>query len=210
LTLNMTAKIIADRPVTSTNWRVHWVVVESGISANQNSPSGYVPFVHQFAHRGMYPDAGGTPITINQGDTVTFARAITMAAEWIPANCRVIVFVQNNTDKKVQNAEVIPVDLLTSVEAPPVGVPGTVALEQNYPNPFNPTTQIAFRTAERGAVNLSVFDMLGRNVATLLDGDMEGGSYTVPFDATDLAAGVYLCRLNAGGQTAVRRMVLLR
>jgi hypothetical protein len=210
LDLVMTAKIIADRPVNSSTWRVHWAVVESGINANQNSPSGYVPFVHQFAHRGMYPDGNGSPITISQGDTVTLNRTITMSPVWVPNNCRVVVFVQNNTDKKVQNAESIPVEFLTGVDDPPTGAPQAFVLDQNYPNPFNPQTQIRFTLPERAAVSLKVYDLLGREAATLLDGETAAGAYTVPFDASGLAAGVYIYRLTADGRSAARQMILLR
>ena len=104
-TLNVNAAIFAEQAVNSSTWRVHWALVESQISAPQNSGSGYVPFTHDFAHRNMYPDGNGSPITITQGQTVNIPRTITLNSSWVAANCRVIVFVQNNTDKKVQNVQ---------------------------------------------------------------------------------------------------------
>jgi hypothetical protein len=67
-TLDMNASITAEQPVNSANWRVHWVMVESGLSAPQNSGSGYVPFTHEYVHRGMYPDGIGSPISISGTD----------------------------------------------------------------------------------------------------------------------------------------------
>jgi hypothetical protein len=83
-------------------------------------------------------------------------------------------------------------------------------LAQNYPNPFNPSTQIRFYLQTTNNTQLTVFDILGREVAVLVDGVMPAGSHSVRFDATGLATGVYLCRLESGGQMQVRRMVLVR
>jgi hypothetical protein len=90
------------------------------------------------------------------------------------------------------------------------GVPEAFALEQNYPNPFNPIADIGFRIADRSPVNLSVYDLLGRRVATLVDDTRGPGVYSVSFDASNLASGTYLYRLTAGRFTAVRRMVLVK
>jgi hypothetical protein len=83
-------------------------------------------------------------------------------------------------------------------------------LEQNYPNPFNPTTSIAFTLKEAGLVRLSVFDVLGREVAVLMNGNQAAGSYNVSFNASALPTGVYLYRLEAGSFSAVRKLVLLK
>jgi hypothetical protein len=220
--LEMNASITADQVVNSSSWRVHWVIQESGLSVPQNSGSGYVPFVHEYVHRGMYPDANGSPIAISNGQTVDIPRTLTLGAGWVPENCRVVVFVQNNTDKKVQNAEVIAVDMLTGVGDTPGGIPSAFGLEQNYPNPFNPATTITFSLPSRGsagavsaagtmyATSLQVFDVLGRRVATLVNDYRAPGRYTVSFDASRLAGGTYFCRLTAGGQQDTRRMMLLR
>jgi hypothetical protein len=95
--------------------------------------------------------------------------------------------------------------------------PVMFALEQNYPNPFNPTTTIRFsvesasgRTGEPGRVTLKVYDVLGREVATLVNESLQPGRYKLTFDATGLASGVYLYRLRAGEFTQTKRMMLLR
>lgn len=91
-----------------------------------------------------------------------------------------------------------------------VPVPASAGLEQNFPNPFNPSTTIVYHVAEAGAVTLAVYDLLGRNVATLSEGVKQPGRYSVPFDASRLAGGVYIARLTAGRSTLVRRMNLIR
>ena len=89
-------------------------------------------------------------------------------------------------------------------------VPGRTYLYPNYPNPFNPTTTIKFSMAQSGNVSLTVFDLLGRKVATLADKHMEAGVYTVNFDATQCASGVYFYRLEAGKFLSQKKMLLLR
>lgn len=83
-------------------------------------------------------------------------------------------------------------------------------LEQNYPNPFNPSTLIGFQLPVSGQTRLSVYDILGREVAVLADGRMSAGSHRVTFDATGLASGIYIYRLESGGKTVTRRMLLIK
>jgi hypothetical protein len=90
------------------------------------------------------------------------------------------------------------------------GLPATFAVEQNYPNPFNPVTKIQYTIASRQRTIVSVFDLLGREVATLVDEVKQPGAYTVEFDGSDLPSGVYLCRLQAGGFEQVRKMLLTK
>jgi hypothetical protein len=90
--------------------------------------------------------------------------------------------------------------------SPPVGF----ALLQNYPNPFNPRTVIRYQSSVTSNVRLSVYDMLGREVAVLVDERKEPGSYRVAFDGTALASGVYICRLTAAGFVQSQKMLLTK
>ena len=83
-------------------------------------------------------------------------------------------------------------------------------LSQNYPNPFNPTTMIKYSVAERGNVSLKVYDMLGKEVATLVNTTKDAGSYEVNFDASKLSSGVYVYTINAGSFTQSKKMMLLK
>ncbi|MCU7492631.1 MAG: T9SS type A sorting domain-containing protein [Ignavibacteria bacterium] len=83
-------------------------------------------------------------------------------------------------------------------------------LFQNYPNPFNPVTQISFSLHEKGSVELKVFDVLGREIKTLLNEVKDAGTYSVPFNASELPSGIYISRLKAGSEVMVRKMLLLR
>ena len=88
--------------------------------------------------------------------------------------------------------------------------PNHFSLQQNYPNPFNPTTTISYSVTTRSLVSLTVFDLLGRHVATLANETMSPGAYQVTWDATMVAGGVYYCRLEADGQSQTKKLVLLK
>lgn len=88
--------------------------------------------------------------------------------------------------------------------------PKNIVLGQNFPNPFNPTTAIQFTLPEAKMVKLAVFDMQGRQVASLINTMMNAGSHTVTFDATHLASGTYVYRLEAGQTQLIRKMTLLK
>jgi hypothetical protein len=89
-------------------------------------------------------------------------------------------------------------------------VTSTLALRQNYPNPFNPSTQISFSLAKEGAVSLRAYDMLGREVATLVNENRKAGQYTERFNANQLASGVYIYVLRTSEGQLAGRMMLLR
>ncbi len=83
-------------------------------------------------------------------------------------------------------------------------------LAQNYPNPFNPTTQISYQLPGNSMVRLEVFDLLGRKVQTLVNEQKQAGRYTVSFDASHLASGVYIYRLQAGDFTQSKQLFLIK
>lgn len=88
--------------------------------------------------------------------------------------------------------------------------PSEITLDQNYPNPFNPSTNIRFEVVDGGDVKLQVFDLLGREVATLVNNRLAPGQHLVTFDASHLTSGVYVYRLQSGNSTQTRKMLLLR
>ena len=101
--------------------------------------------------------------------------------------------------------------VLTSVPTAQSSVPSGFTLLQNYPNPFNPSTVIQFTLSAPTRVSLKVFNLLGQEVATLLDESRTAGAYRVTFNAGSLASGVYFYRLStAAGQSATQRMLLLK
>jgi len=99
---------------------------------------------------------------------------------------------------------------LTSVEPVSPVVPEAFALDQNYPNPFNPNTKIGFKVAGSVFVSLKVYDVLGREVATLVNEQLTPGTYSATHSAENLPSGVYFYRLTSGSFTETKRMLLLK
>ena len=97
---------------------------------------------------------------------------------------------------------------VTSAEFP--SNPESYVLQQNYPNPFNPSTVIEFDLPARAFVSLKIYDLLGQEVATLVEEEHDAGHRSVTFDASGIPAGVYFYALRVGGMTEVRKMVYLR
>jgi hypothetical protein len=107
--------------------------------------------------------------------------------------------------------KVIEIDIKgTDVPVETEALPVQTRLMQNYPNPFNPTTTLRYELASAQDVRVTVFDMLGRQVAELVNGYRDAGTYTVTFDANSLPSGVYFSRLQAGQFSQTQRMLLVR
>jgi hypothetical protein len=94
----------------------------------------------------------------------------------------------------------------------PVGntIPSSFSLEQNYPNPFNPATTIKFSVPQAGLVTLKIFDVTGREVASLISGEINAGTYKADFNASSLGSGVYFYKLTGNGFTDTKKMILIK
>jgi len=101
-------------------------------------------------------------------------------------------------------------EMITSAEMLSTNLPAHFHLAQNYPNPFNPETRIKFQISNSNFVSLKVYNLLGQEVATLVEEEMRPGSYDVTWDAGGFASGVYLYRLTAGAFTETRKLTLMR
>lgn len=110
--------------------------------------------------------------------------------DWVPS--RNLTIVSNETESLEQE------------------LPEDFKLRQNYPNPFNPSTRIGFTLPKNAHINLSVYDLLGRKVATLVNEAKPAGEYEVNFDASGLASGVYFYRMDAGSFSQVHKMLLMK
>jgi hypothetical protein len=83
-------------------------------------------------------------------------------------------------------------------------------LDQNYPNPFNPSTSISYSLEKDGFVTLKVFDMLGREVAELVNENQYAGSYNLEFNAINLPSGIYIYQLQSGNFSDMKKMLLIK
>jgi hypothetical protein len=110
----------------------------------------------------------------------------------------------------IENVDFVLSKAGTVVSVDETGLPERATLGQNYPNPFNPSTTIRYSLSTSSRVLLTVYDLLGRKVATLVDRHQVPGRYSVDFGAASLASGVYLYRLQVGGFTESKKMMLMR
>jgi hypothetical protein len=115
---------------------------------------------------------------------------------------------QIDLDGTVHYMDGIAVDILTSVSGK--SLPIAYSLGQNYPNPFNPTTLIEYSLPTAGQVSLAIYDVLGREVATLVNERQESGYYETEWDATGVSSGVYFYRIQAGDYADMKKLVLMK
>ena len=119
---------------------------------------------------------------------------------WIDASQRIIAIIQTGLAKNSNG------QILTSASA----APKSFSLDQNYPNPFNPSTTIRYGLPENEKVTIDIYDLLGRKVVELVNGEVSAGYHEVEFNAGNLASGIYLYRLSAGAFTQVNKMLLMK
>jgi hypothetical protein len=98
----------------------------------------------------------------------------------------------------------------TGIEETSPAIPTQFSLEQNYPNPFNPVTNFQFTVPHSSFTILMVYDLLGREIATLVNEVKQPGTYTVQFDGSGLASGIYFYRLDAGRFNKIQKMILMK
>jgi hypothetical protein len=111
---------------------------------------------------------------------------------------------------RLETPEFEPFTVALSGLSPSGEVPDVFALSQNYPNPFNPTTEISFDLPVASHVELSIFNVLGQKVETLVDGEMEAGSHIVTWNADPYSTGVYFYRISANDFTETKKMLMLK
>ena len=105
----------------------------------------------------------------------------------------------------------IKVDQITNIEDDYLNnIPINFSLSQNYPNPFNPTTSIEYSVPSSEYVSLKIYDIIGNEVATLVNEQKSAGNYEVKFNASSLTTGMYIYKINAGSFTKVRKMMLVK
>jgi plastocyanin len=105
---------------------------------------------------------------------------------------------------------IITVNSVTGVKTTGTTMPDKFILMQNYPNPFNPSTKISFTLTSHSFVSLKIYDLLGKEVATVVSEEMPAGSYSKQWNAANMQSGIYFYRLNAGSFTETKKLVLLK
>jgi hypothetical protein len=204
-------RIITESAPGLNNLKLRIALIESSI--HRTSPNGTQ--VHHQVLRDMIPSAAGRAVTLVAGDTLEYSFSFACGSPMVDDNCQLVAFIQADQNRKVIQAARIDVPDLT-----PTGIedesptPGIFTLSQNYPNPFNAQTKIDFSTAG-GNARLDVFDICGAKVATILDGSLAPGVYSVIWDGKNsngqtVSSGTYLYRLTDGANIQTKRMTLLK
>jgi hypothetical protein len=180
-----------------------------------------------------YPDSVMVLLSTSGADTSSFTigveyfavpktgwtRKAYLLSNRVPSNSTVRIafrYLLYNVLPNGGSGDFIGVDAVQVVKKLPTAVsggaelPSTFLLEQNYPNPFNPTTTIRFAIPRSAHVTLKVYDLLGSEVATLVEGLHGAGSYQQRFDASLLSSGVYICKLTAGRFSASRKLLIVK
>lgn len=153
------------------------------------------------------PLCGGVHFSTNNGSSWIEAndglpstvRALAISGNYIFAGC-----LENGIWRRPLN------QLVSAVENEPSKLPACFSLDQNYPNPFNPTTTLNYSIPKEGSVKLSVYDVTGSKVATVVDEYKPTGNYSVRFNGTNLPSGVYLYRLESGNFTDAKKFILMK
>jgi Secretion system C-terminal sorting domain len=127
-----------------------------------------------------------------------------VTANWIPFG----VLVETSPTNTIKYERIKGNDIYKKGANPTIQF--TYKLEQNYPNPFNPSTMIDYSIKNDGMVTIKIYDILGREVKTLIDEYKPAGNYKVNFDASSLTSGVYLYKLISGKFVDVKKMILLK
>jgi hypothetical protein len=123
------------------------------------------------------------------------------------ATSSIITVTVSSTSSSVEKEQTAVAKISTAQE---VELPTSYAVEQNYPNPFNPSTVINYQLPKDGLVSLKVYDILGREVRTLVNEIKSPGKYSVSFNASNLASGIYFYRLQANDYTCIKKMILTK
>jgi hypothetical protein len=185
---------------------IHFVIVEDLFFDGRNSVSN-----HKHVMRRMLPTPDGQSFTINLNETINFAQSIDLNPIWDADSLSVIVFVQSLNSKTVyQSATIIYDELTVTGVLDEISNPIEFKLEQNYPNPFNPTTTISWQSPVGSYQTVKVYDLLGREVATLVDEYKPAGIYETTFNASKLANGIYFYEVRAGDYSEIKKMILLK
>ncbi|MBT8378528.1 MAG: T9SS type A sorting domain-containing protein [Ignavibacteria bacterium] len=148
---------------------------------------------------------------MNLNETKNFPQTITLDPIWDADSLNIVVFVQSTGSKTIYQSETISYsDLIVTSADNNNQITDEFILEQNYPNPFNPTTKINFAIPQSGVTTIKVYNILGNEVATLLDRELTAGKHDVNFDATNLSSGTYFYTLTSGTFRETKKLVLLK
>ncbi len=187
-------------PETNTGWTEY-----NGSVLNCNGNTGTIITVNPPGDRRFIFSSGAENYTVNSNDTV-----IIIASQLIArgsSNLNSVTLLKNyaNTAWSVYNS-----GFNVGIQKTSSTIPSEYSLSQNYPNPFNPATSIKFDIPKNDFVTLKVYDMLGREISTLVNEKLNAGTYSADWNASQFPSGVYFYRLQTDSYTEVKKMILTK
>src|SRR4030095_854742 len=188
------------------NYNLKVYVVESMIT-NINPPATNGETQFPYVFRLALPTTAGTNIPMAPG-TYTYQFKYKINTAWVNNQIYTIAFIQNDNDRTIVNAT--RNGLLTGGVIEPGGTPTSYALAQTKQNPFNRSTNIKFNLPKNEQVTLKIYDMLGNEVKTLVEGVQQAGSYNIFVDGSNLASGVYFYTLRTSSFIDTKKMILIK
>jgi len=209
-------------------YKITYIVSENNLVYPQTGNS-YCPgssnWVHNHVVRNIVNSAAGENLntgTWNNGQVISKSFSTTIDPAWLSGNCKVqvLVYKDNGTfnisemQQGISSGSIDP----TGIQSQNNEIPKAYSLSQNYPNPFNPATNIHFSIPKSGNVTLKLYNTLGQEVGTYLDGFIKAGNYNAEIDASNLASGTYFYTLRADdlstgsgqGFTETKKMILVK
>lgn len=203
---NVNAQLTNTGNIPDNDLVIHFVVVENLYYTGRNGISN-----HKHAMRKMFPAPGGQSFSIDLNETKDIPQTFTLDPLWNDDSLSVVVFVQSTGSMTIYQSETINYnDIVVSVNDGKENIPDKFILKQNYLNPFNPTTTIQFQVPNESFVNIIVYDILGKEVASLVNEKMPAGSYEVNFDASGLSSGIYFYKLQTDAFVETKKMILMK
>jgi hypothetical protein len=191
----------------SGNYKLRVMAIEGHIHyATPPGSNGETDFYQVF--RSAYPNTTGVNAPTTAG-THTFYYTYKKLSNWADTSIYTVAFVQNDVNKEVINSgrgHYIP----TNIGGNNPGIPLEYKLHQNYPNPFNPVTKISYDIPKSGIVSLMVYDVLGNEIKSLVNGFISAGKYDYEFNASKLSSGIYYYMLISGDFNSTKKMILLK
>ena len=164
----------------------------------------------------VFSDPNGDALTFSASSSDAAVATATVSGQTLTVeavalgSATITVVADDGNGGAASTSFTVNVPTAVAVEDGDPGLPTTFALEPNYPNPFNPETRISFGLPQSSEVRLAVFDVLGREVAVLVEARLEAGWHEATFEANDLPSGVYVYPLQTARQTLSRTMLLLK
>ncbi|MBN2010459.1 T9SS type A sorting domain-containing protein [candidate division KSB1 bacterium] len=195
------------------SWLDESIAASSRSLDTTNFYADIYPLLQKVKHKGIQVLAlGGDRVDINitysPEDCITYYAA-QLKNEFSDSKSNAIVLNYNQQTREMTCDYIILADILTSAVKAKAPIPEGIALYQNYPNPFNPSTIITFHIPRAQVISLKIYDVIGREVASLVSGKLAAGTHSIEWNAEGRPSGIYFYQLKSYNFTETRKLILL-